>query len=121
MSHADETLTGAKAQSSPQAEAFLAYEGAMIAGGLDAASAHMTPEKLEELKGMKEMFGEDGFRQFVGRMKGGAQGDARRKQIEKVSVTGDYAVLEARDHPNAVTVIGLAMTAKGWKVAVTKR
>jgi hypothetical protein len=121
MSHAGETFTGAQAQKSPQAETFLAYEGAMIAGGLDAASAHITPEKLEELQGMKEAFGEEGFQQFVGRMKSGAQGDARRKQIEKVEVTGDYAVLEARDNPNAVTVMGLAKTAKGWKITVTKR
>lgn len=41
-SHA-QTLTGAQAQKSPQAEAFLAYEKALIAGGLDAAAPYMTP------------------------------------------------------------------------------
>ena len=44
-SHA-QTITGAQAQKSPQADAFLAYETALIAGGLNAARQYMTPEKL---------------------------------------------------------------------------
>lgn len=113
-----QTITGAQAQKSPQAEAFLAYEKALIAGGLDAAKPHMTPAKLEELNGMKKMFGDDGFKQFLDKMRGGAQGEARRQQIQKVEVKGDRAVLEARDSPNAVTVQHLARMKDGWKVTV---
>lgn len=118
-SHA-QTLTGAKAQKSPQADAFLAYEKALIAGGLDAARPYMTPAKVDDLQGMAAAFGEEGFKQFLDRMRSGAQGDARRKQIEKVEVSGDYAVLEARDGPHAVTVQHLAKTADGWKVSVRR-
>lgn len=113
-----QTITGAQAQKSPQAEAFLTYEKALIAGGLDAAKPHMTPAKLEELNGMKKMFGEEGFKQFLDKMRGGAQGEARRQQIQKVEVKGDRAVLEARDSPNAVTVQHLARTKDGWKVTI---
>ncbi len=115
-----QTITGTQAQQSPQAEAFLAYERALIAGGLEAAKPHMTPEKLEELNGMKKAFGEEGFQQFLGRMRGGAQGDARRKQIQKIEVKGDHAVLEARDGPNVLTEQHLAKTKDGWKVTVRK-
>lgn len=113
-----QTLTGAAARKSPQADAFLAYEKALIAGGLDAARPTMTAAKVDDLQGMARAFGEDGFKQFLDRMRSGAQGEARRKQIEKVTVTGDYAVLEARDGPNAVTVQHLAKTSDGWKVSV---
>ena len=91
-SHA-QTLTGAQAQKSPQAEVFLAYEKALIAQGMDGARPYMTPEKLEDLKIMVKHFGEEGFKQFQDKMRSGAQGEARRKQIEKVEVKGDYAVL----------------------------
>ena len=118
-SHA-QTLTGAQAQKSPQAEAFLAYEKALIAGGMDGARPHMTPAKAEDLQSMIKAFGDDGFRQFRDKMSAGAQGEARRKQIEKVEVKGDYAVLEARDSPSAVTVQHLARTRDGWKVGVRR-
>lgn len=118
-SHA-QTLTGARAQKSPQADAFLAYEKALLAGGLDAARPFMTPEKLDDLNSMLKNWGEDGFQQFLARMRSGAQGEARRKQIDKVEVKGDSAVLEARDSPNAVTVQHLAKTADGWKVSVRR-
>ncbi len=115
-----QTLAGAAAQKSPQADALLAYEGALIAGGLDAARPHMTPEKVKDLESMVKALGEDGFRRFLDRMRSGAQGEARRKQIFKVDVKGDYAVLEARDNPNAVTVQHLAKTGNGWKVSVKR-
>ena len=118
-SHA-QTLTGAQAQKSPQAEAFLAYEKALIAGGLDGARPHMTPEKVADLQSMVQAFGDEGFKQFLEKMRAGAQGEARRKQIEKVDVKGDYAVLEARDSPNAVTVQHLVRTKDGWKVGVRR-
>jgi len=115
-----QTLTGAQAQKSPQAEVFLNYEKGLIAKGLDGARPHMTPAKEDDLKTMAKMFGEDGFRQFLDKMRSGAQGEARRKQIEKVEVKGDYAVLEARDSPNAVTVQHFARTRDGWKVDVRR-
>src|SRR5258706_5485279 len=74
-----QTLTGAEAQKSPQAEAFLAYEKAMIAGGLDAASPHMTSEKLDQMKGDVKQYGEDSYKQFLEQMRRGAQGEARRR------------------------------------------
>ncbi len=69
---------------------------------------------------MVKNFGEDGFKQFLDKMRGGAQGEARRKQIEKVEVRGDHAVLEARDSPHAVTVQHLVKTKDGWKVGVRR-
>ncbi len=119
LSHA-QTLTGAQAQKSPQAEVFLAYEKGLIAQGMDGARPHMTPEKLEDLKSMVKHFGEEGFKQFQDKMRSGAQGEARRNQIEKVEVKGDYAVLEARDSPNVVTEQHLVKTKDGWKVGVRR-
>ena len=119
LSHA-QALTGAQAQKSPQAEVFLAYEKALIAQGMDGARPYITPEKLEDLKSMVKHFGEEGFKQFQDKMRSGAQGEARRKQIEKVEVKGDYAVLEARDSPNVVTEQHLVKTKDGWKVGVRR-
>ena len=79
-----QTLTGSKAQKSPQADAFLAYEKALLAGGLEAATPTMTADKVADLKSMIQAFGDEGFKQFLDRMREGAQGEARRKQIEKV-------------------------------------
>lgn len=115
-----QTLTGAQAQKSPPADAFLAYEKALLAGGLDGARPYMTPAKFDELEGMRASFGEDGFRQFLDRMRGGAQGAARRKQIEKVELQGEHAMLEARDGPNVLTVQFLARTSDGWKVDIRR-
>lgn len=115
-----QTLTGVRAQKSPQANAFLAYEKALIAGGLDAARPYMTAEKIDDLQGMARTFGDAGFQEFLDRMRSGAQGEARRRQIEKVEVNGDTAVLEARDDPHSVTVQYLARTRDGWKVSVRR-
>ncbi len=113
-----QTLKGEAARKSPQADAFLAYEHALIEGGLKAAIPYMTPEKLADLKGMAEMFGEEGFNEFLARMRGGAQGEARRKQIMSVAVDGDHALLEARDDPNTVTEQHLDWATDGWKVGL---
>ena len=43
---------------------------------------------------------------------------ASHAQTLKVEVKGDYAVLEARDSPGAVTVQHLAGARDGWKVGV---
>jgi len=113
-------LKAAPAQKSAQADALLAYENALISGGLDAARPHMTPEKLDDLNGMRQSFGEDGFKQFLDRMRRGARDMARRKQIEKVEVNGDHAVLEARDGPHSLTLQYLAKTKDGWKVDIRR-
>jgi hypothetical protein len=120
-SHA-QTLTGAQAQKSPQAEAFLAYEKALIAGGLDAAAPYMTPEKLDSMKGDVKQYGEDSYKQFLDQMRRGPQGEARRKLIAKVEVKGEHAELEVRDRPSdvAVSVVPLARTKDGWKVGVRR-
>jgi hypothetical protein len=44
------------------------------------------------------------------------QGEARRRQIDKVVVDGDAAVLDARSGPNAVDVARLVRTKNGWKI-----
>jgi len=113
-----EMLKGAKAQASPQADAFLAYETALQKGGLEVAEPYMTPAKVQDLQAMKAAFGEDGFQEFLRRMKQGAQGEARRKQILSVDIQGTHAVLEARDDPHTLTVQHLDNTADGWKVGV---
>ena len=115
-----QTLTGAQAQKSPQAEVFLAYENGMSAKGIEGAQPYMTPAKLDEMNGMVKAFGAEGFKQYQDKMRGGAQGEARRKQIEKVEVKGEYAVLEARDSPNVLTVQHLRQTKDGWKVDVRR-
>jgi hypothetical protein len=59
-----QTLTGAQAQKSPQADVFLAYEKALLWQGIDAAAAHMTAERLERMKAQIQQFGADGFKQM---------------------------------------------------------
>ena len=113
-----QTLKGEAAQKSPQADAFLAYEHALIEGGLKAAIPYMTPEKLADLNGMAEIFGEEGSNEFLARMRGGAQGEARRRQIMSVAIDGDHAVLEARDGPNTTTEQHLDRTRDGWRVGL---
>ncbi len=115
-----QTLTGAAAQKSPQADVLLAYEQALMKGGLAEARAHMTPAKAADLEGMAKAFGDAGFKEFVDRIRVGAQGEARRKQVTKVDVKGDHAVLEARDSPNATTVQHLDKTPQGWKIGVRR-
>ena len=113
-----ETLTGAKAQNSPQAAVFLAYEKALIWDGVEAAAAYMTAERLANMRAQLKQFGEDGFKQMqTERRKSTLQGEARRKQIEKVVVDSNKAVLTVRDSPNVVEEPPLEMTKDGWKIA----
>lgn len=113
-----ETLTGAKAQNSPQAAVFLAYEKALHWDGIEAAAAHMTAERLANMRAQLKQFGEDGFKQMqTERRKSTPQGEARRKQIEKLVVDGNKAVLTIRDSPNVVSEAPLEMTKDGWKIA----
>ena len=48
--------------------------------------------------------------------------EQRRKQIQKVEVSGDYAYLEAESERKGVLdVAGFEKTAEGWKVAPVRR
>ena len=67
---------------------------------------------------MVTRYGEAGLQEFQTRQRQSTpQGDARRRQIERVVVTGDKAVLTARTGPNLVDEVRLAKTANGWKIA----
>lgn len=111
------TLTGAQAQKSPQADVFLAYEKALLWQGIEAAGPYMTPERLAGMKAQLKQFGADGFKQMqTERRKSTPQGEARRKQIEKVVVDGDKAVLTVRNGPNDVDEAPLEKTKDGWKI-----
>lgn len=112
------TLTGAEAQKSAQADVFLAYEQALLSGGIDAASKYMTPGRLADMKDMVKQFGEDGFKEFQARQRQETpQGEARRKQIQKVMVDGDSAVLEAQTKQKGILdEVRLVKTKDGWKI-----
>ena len=113
-----QTLSGAQAQKSPQAEVFLVYEKALLTQGIEAAGVYMTPERLADMKDSLKQFGEAGFKEFqTMRLKTTPQGEARRRQIEKVVVDGDNAVLEARSGPNDVDEVRLVKLKNGWKIA----
>ena len=118
-----QTLTGAAAQKSAQADVFLLYENALIDGGLDAAAQHAAPSKVKENQEMLKAFGADGFKQMQAAKKAARLPDAeRRKQIRKVEVKGDYAYLEAESERKGVLdVAGFEKTAEGWKVAPVRR
>jgi hypothetical protein len=118
-----QTLTGAAAQKSPQADVFLLYENALIDGGLDAAAKHAAPSKVKENQEMLKAFGADGFKQMQAAKKAARLPEAqRRAQIKKVEVKGDYAYLEAESERKGVLdVAGFEKTADGWKVAPVRR
>ena len=111
------TLTGAQAQKSPQAEVFLAYEKAMLSQGLDAAAAHMSPERLAEEQKMFKQFSAAQLTELRNeRRKSTAQGGARRQQIKKVVVDGDYAELET----STADSVPLVKIKGGWKVGLRR-
>ena len=120
---ATQTLKGAAAQKSAQADAFIAYENALIDGGLEAAAKFAAPSKVQENQEMVKAFGVEGFKQMQAAKRAARVAPAaRRKQIEKVEITGDYAVLEAKtDRKGVLDVAGFEKTAAGWKVAPVRR
>ena len=120
---ATQTLRGAAAQASPQADAFIAYENALIDGGLDAAAKHAAPAKVQENQEMLKAFGADGFTQMQAAKRAARVTPAeRRRQIRKVEITGDYAYLEAESGRQGVLdVAGFLKTSQGWKVAPVRR
>lgn len=120
---ASQTLTGAAAQKSPQADVFLAYETALIDGGLEAAEKYASPAKVKDNQEMVKAFGLEGFKQMQAeRRKNRLSPAERRKQILKVVITGDYAYLEATsERPPLLDVAGFVKTPEGWKVAPVRR
>lgn len=112
-----QTLTGAQAPKSPQADVFLAYEKALLNDGIDAASVYMTPERLADMQEMLKQFGPESFKEFQAKMRSVTPlGEARRKQIEALVVDGDTAVLTARSGPNMLDEVRLVRTKDGWKI-----
>jgi len=118
-----QTLTGAAAQKSVQADVFIAYENALIDGGLDAVAKHAAPSKVKENQEMLKAFGAPGFEQMrAEKKKARLAPEQRRQQIKKVEVKGDYAYLEAESERKGVLdVAGFEKTAEGWKVAPVRR
>lgn len=87
-------LTGAAAQTSPQAEAFLAGEEAMLAGDFDAAARYMESGRIDAMRRFKEQAAPGEFEAMLDQQRQRTpQGDERRKQISQVVVEGDEAVL----------------------------
>ena len=112
------TITGLEAQSSPMADAFVAFEQALVEQGLDAAGAFMTPEKLAELRARIARLGEQSFREFqAARRESTLRGEARRRQIERVDIDGDHAQVGARSGPDAWHTALLVKTQGVWRVA----
>ncbi|MEO5883590.1 MAG: hypothetical protein ABIQ06_14320 [Caldimonas sp.] len=123
LSASAQTLTGAAAQKSAQASAFIAYENALIDGGLDSAAKYAAPSKVKENQEMLKAFGAPGFEQMRAEKRKARLPEAqRRQQIRKVEVKGDYAYLEAESERKGVLdVAGFEKTVHGWKVAAVRR
>ena len=118
-----QTLTGAAAQKSAQADVFIAYENALIDGGLAAADKYITQAKRDEFKQLIDGFGMDGFKQMQAEKRRTRVAPAeRRKSIQKVEISGDYAYLEAAtERKGVLDIAGFQKTADGWKVAPVRR
>jgi hypothetical protein len=111
-------ITGAEAQRSPQAEVFIAFEQALVEQGLDAAGAYMTPARLADTRARIKQNGEASFREFLEKRRvSKPRGEARRKQIWRVDIDGDYAEVGAQTGPNIEDTAVLVSTKDGWKVA----
>ena len=118
-----QTLTGAAAQKSAQADVFIVYENALLDGGLEAAAKYMTQAKRDEFKQMLDGFGMDGFKQMQAeKRRTRVAPEERRKLIQKVEISGDYAYLEAAtERKGVLDIAGFQKTADGWKVTPVRR
>jgi len=91
------TLTGAEAQNSPQATVYLAYEETMIKEGWSSAlKKYATPQRLALIQEqMRSPGAEEEFKQFRAEMKASLpKGEARRKQVKKVTINENEAKLQ---------------------------
>lgn len=112
------TIIGAAAQHTPQADVFIAFEQALVDGGLDAAGAYLTTAKLADMRARLERLGEASFRDFQMRQRASMPtGEARRRQIERVDIDGDDARVVARNAPDRVHTALLVKIADEWKIA----
>ena len=95
----------------------LTFEQALFIEGLDAAGAYMTTEKLAEMRARVKRLGESSFREFQAERRSRTpQGEARRRQIERLDVDGDYAQLRLRSAPDSLDISRLHRTGDGWRI-----
>jgi len=112
------TIIGAEARNSPQARVFVAFEQALGEKGLDAAGVYLTPEKLAEMRATIKRVGAATFQEFQERRRASTpQGEARRKQVERVDIDGDYARLRAGTGLDNLHTALFVKTMDGWKIA----
>ncbi len=112
------TIIGAEARNSPQAGVFVAFEQTLVEKGLDAAGVYLTPEKLAEMRARIRRAGAVGFDEFQARRRASTPlGEARRKQVERVDIDGDYARLRAGTGLHNLHTALLLRTKDGWKIA----
>jgi hypothetical protein len=111
-------ITGAEAQRSPQAEVFIAFEKALVGQGLDAAGAYMTSARLADTRARIQRSGEASFKEFLDQRRANKpRGEARRKQIWRVDIDGNYAEVGAQTGPDIEDTAVLVRTKDGWKIA----
>ena len=112
------TLTAAEAQTSPQADVLIAFEQALVEQGIDAAGAWMTADKLADMRAALRDLGEDSFKEFQASQRANVpMGEARREQIERVNIDGDYAEVGAVNGDFGLHVARLLRSADGWKIS----
>jgi len=110
-------ITGAEAQRSPQADVFIAFEKALVEEGLDAAGAYMMPEILAGMRAWAKEQGAASFKEFRAKRRASKPlGEARRKQISRIDIDGDYAEVGARTGPDTVDIAVLFKSRDGWKI-----
>lgn len=113
-----EIIKDAAARTTPQADVFVAFEQALIEHGIDAAGPFMTAERLAAMRATMARLGEASFREFQEKRRATRPlGEARRQQIERVDVDGDFAEIGARIGPDSLDTALLIKTKDGWKIA----
>lgn len=103
-----QTLAGAEAQRTAQADALIGYENAVRKGSWKEAAKYLTPQSAAVLQG--EVSTPHGLAQFqtAGRYMKEllANGDARRQQIQKVVVSGEDAAVIGTDFAADFVLVG---------------
>jgi hypothetical protein len=108
-------LTGAEAQKSPQADAYLAWVQA-VPKGLDALTPLMTPQRIAEMKQAVEQMGADKFGKAIQQEAASKpKGDALRKTITSVLVDGNRALLRAKLKGGS-EVVPMTLLGGAWKL-----
>lgn len=111
------TLRGAPARHSQQAQVLIAFGKALVEGAVDAAGSYLSASKRAEMHARIARLGAAGFREFqAGWLVGMPLGEARRGQIERVDIDGDYAQVRARSEANTVHTALLVKIADEWRI-----